>query len=57
MKLPAYVDMMKTWPEVMLKVNLFMTGVSEKDTAEVMKAYQGGDAAGKAGDSAGTSPP
>ena len=40
MKLPSYMEMVQTWPELMLKINLFLTGATEADMAEVLWAHR-----------------
>ena len=44
-KLPAYVELMMAWPQIMLKVSLFMTGTPEASEAAAEDAGQSTQAA------------
>ena len=41
MKLPSYMELVRTWPELMLKINLFLTGATDAEVADVIGAHKG----------------
>ncbi|CAE7205269.1 BPM1, partial [Symbiodinium natans] len=43
LKLPAYAELIKKWPQIGMKVSLFTAGVSETEAAEAMGALAGPD--------------
>ena len=43
-KLPAYAELIKTWPQVMLSISLFMAGVSESDAAAAVESLEKNEA-------------
>ena len=46
MQLPTYMEIVKTWPEIVLKINLFLTGATETQTATVLRAHKRSRTAG-----------
>jgi len=47
LKSPAYVELMKVWPQIGLKVSLFAAGVPEAEAAEAINGFKGSATAGK----------
>ena len=44
-KLPAYVELMTSWPETVQKVSLFLTGMSDASAATPEECCQGNETA------------
>lgn len=47
LKSPAYIELLKSWPQIGLKVSLFAAGVPEAEAAEAINGFKGSATAGK----------